>query len=116
MKNKTYKNQYAFFIRRILKNRGLTIYGFSKNAKISDATFYDIANNKTKFIKHKTMMQLIQDLGYYDLNYFTECFEQFEKYGIIVKTQVDDDFTPFEVAAFCLSILLIGGLVYFLMR
>jgi len=116
MKNKTYPNQYAYFIRRILKNRGLTVYGFSKDAKISNGTFYAIANNKSKYIKHSTMIQLIQDLGYYDLKYFVECFEQFEKYGIIVNPRPAADFTPLEVTTFCMIVIFVMALMYFLLR
>lgn len=116
MKNKTYYNQYAYFIRRVLKRNNLNVNKVCVSASIPKNTFYDIASGKTKKINHKTLVKIVTALGYYDLKYFIECFEQFEKYGIIVKPQQEDDFTPLEVTIFCSAILLVAGLIYFIVK
>jgi predicted transcriptional regulator len=108
-----YKNQYAKFIIKALKNNNESNLDFCKAAKLPLATFYDAIRNRSKRIEKRTLIKIAQGFGYWNLKEFVEAFEQFERYGIIVKPKIEEEFTPLEVTGFCLTALAIMIGLYF---
>lgn len=103
---KMYPNNYARFIRKIISNKELTLYGFTKNTKIPHATLDDIVNEETKNIRASTLQKIAKSLGYCDIAEFNEAFEFFEKYGIIAKPSAWHEITNIQFAMCAFSILM----------
>lgn len=87
MTNETYKNDYGYFIRRVLQERKITLNRFCEINRLPKTAIYAICEYKTKDITALKLREIALALGYSGLLDFFEAYKNFQIYSFILSPQ-----------------------------